>query len=119
MISDETLRNRLVKLALTGSGRFRMAAAVLDKAGNVLSTAANSYIKTHPKQALYASKFGDSNKNFLHAEMSALVKAKEGVPYKMVVVRVGKGGSLRNAAPCPICSMAIRDAGIKTVEYTT
>jgi tRNA(Arg) A34 adenosine deaminase TadA len=119
MITDETLLNRLTKLAETGTGRFRMAAAVLDKSGNVLSVAANSYCKTHPRQAFYANKYGDRTKQFLHAEMSALIKAKEGVPYKMVVVRVGKGGSLRNAAPCPICSMAIKDAGIKFIEYTT
>lgn len=118
MIQDEVLLNRLVKLAETQNGRFRMAAAVLDKSGNVLSVATNSYRKTHPKQAYYANKFGEKDKHFLHAEISALVKAK-GDPYKIVVARIGKGGALRCAMPCPICMMAIKDSGIKLIEFTT
>lgn len=113
---------RLQKLAMSSSqpeqGRYRIAAAVLDKKGNVLSTAVNSYVKTHPKQSMYAHKTGNHHKSFLHAEIAALVKVKNGVPAKIVVVRVGNGGELRLAQPCPICMMAIKQAGIESIEFT-
>lgn len=113
---------RLKKLAMNSSepenGRYRIAAAVLDRKGNVLSTAVNSYVKTHPRQDLYARKTGNHHKSFLHAEVAALVKVKSGTPAKIVVVRVGNGGELRLARPCEVCMMAIKQAGIELIEYT-
>ena len=114
----ERLRKVAMRSAKPESGRYRIAAAVLDKQGRVLSTGTNSYMKTHPKQKEYAEKVAQHHKSFLHAEISALVKVKNGTPYKMVVVRVGNNGDLRLAEPCPICKEAIRQAGIKVVEYT-
>lgn len=114
----ERLRKLALKSAKPEQGRYRIAAAVLDKQGKVLSTGVNSYLKTHPKQAEFAKKALLHEKAFLHAEISALVKVKNGTPYKMVVVRVGNNGELRLAKPCPVCQMAIEQAGIKVLEYT-
>jgi deoxycytidylate deaminase len=114
----EKLRGIALKSARPESGRYRIAAAVLDKQGRVLSIGTNSYVKTHPRQAEYAKKVGAYDKSWLHAEVSALVKVKSGVPYKIVVVRVGNDGELRLAKPCKVCEMAIKQAGIKVIEYT-
>lgn len=113
---------RLRKLALNSAdpetGRYRMAAAILDHKGNVLSTATNSYVKTHPRQSKYAVKTGNEHKAYLHAEIAALVRVKNGTPAKIVVVRVGNTGELRLARPCPVCMMAIKEAGIESIEFT-
>ena len=98
-------------------GRYRFAAIACDKAGNILAVGHNSYIKTHPVQAKAAIKVGQPNRPFLHAEIAALVKAR-GVVYSLSVARVTKDGSPANAEPCPICREAMRQAGVKLVEWT-
>ena len=112
---------RLVELAQSVQGKYKVAARCLDKHGRVLSVATNSYAKTHPTQSKWAGKAGFSEKQFLHAEIAALVKAlrTKQQPYKIQVIRVNNLGELRMAKPCPICSMAIKEAGIKFVEYST
>ena len=114
----ERLRKLALNSADTEKGRYRMAAAVLDHKGNILATATNSYVKTHPRQKHYASKVGNEYKSWLHAEIAALVKVKNGIPSKIVVVRVGNNGELRLAQPCPVCMLAIKEAGIESIEYT-
>jgi tRNA(Arg) A34 adenosine deaminase TadA len=110
----------LKTLALTspGEGKHRIAAAVLDNKGTILSTGVNSYIKTHPLQAHYARKAGCSEKQWLHAEISALVKVKHGKPNKIVVIRINRQGELRLAKPCDICMLAIKQAGINSIEFS-
>lgn len=112
------LFNLLKNLALTSSGKHRVAAAVLDSKGTILSTGVNSYIKTHPIQAHYAKKAGCSEKQWLHAEISALVKIKHGKPTKIVVIRINRQGELRLAKPCDICMLAIKQAGIDSIEFS-
>lgn len=97
--------------------RFSLKATVFDIKGNVIATGVNSYTKTHPKQAHYAEKCGDPKKVFLHAEIAALVKCRK-QPYKIKIERYSKEGSPMNAQPCPICMMAIKEAGVKLIEYT-
>lgn len=94
-----------------------ITATVYDRKGNVLSVGKNSYVKTHPKQAHFANKVGLDEKKFLHAEIAALVKCRK-TPYKIKVERYGKDGRELMAKPCPICEMAIKEAGIKVIEYT-
>ena len=57
---------------------------------------------------------------YLHAEISALVKCKSESD-TIVVVRLGghSGEELRNAKPCPICSLALKDAGIEHIYNST
>jgi tRNA(Arg) A34 adenosine deaminase TadA len=58
-----------------------------------------------------------SNRQYLHAEISALVKARK-ESSRILVIRITKTGLIKMARPCNICIMAIREAGIKNVYYS-
>jgi len=74
--------------------------------------------KSHPLQASFAIRAGFPEKIYLHAEIAALIKCKEDVD-TIVVARVNNQGKLRMAKPCPICTLALKEAGITNVHYTT
>lgn len=96
-----------------------ITAVIYDKKGKVLSIGKNSYIKTHPKQAMHAARVGRPDKVFLHAEMDAIIRCKDlSKAHKILVSRVKSKGAYGNAKPCPICEDALREAGIKHVEWT-
>lgn len=91
-----------------------------DKRGRLLSTATNSYKKTHPLQSYFASKVGQPAKVYLHAEIAAIIKAGDKPIYKIVITRHNpKTHKALNAKPCPICQEAIRAFGIEVVSFTT
>lgn len=97
----------------------RVAAIITDDKGNILSTGLNSYDKTHPLQAKYANRTDNHHHVFLHAEIAALVKNRSGEKAsKIYVARLYKNGEYALAKPCPICSMAIKEAGIEEIIYT-
>jgi tRNA(Arg) A34 adenosine deaminase TadA len=98
--------------------KHQLTATVFDKKGNVLSIAGNSFSKTHPEQKRLAYRCGLHHKIFLHAEIAALIKVRNGTPYKIKVERYDNCGNPVLAKPCPICELAIKEAGIKFVEYT-
>lgn len=100
--------------------RYLLTATIYDKHGIKLAEECNSYTKTHPLQKFYATKVGTPKREYLHAEVRAIIKAlKKGVPHKIFISRVNpKNGNTGIAKPCPICILAIKDAGIKLVEYT-
>lgn len=109
----ETLR----KIALDVNGRFKIGCAILDKKNNVLSIAANSYKKTHPKQKYYAKLAGFEDKQYLHAEIKALLALpSRSSPAKILIVRVNKHGKFLPVHPCPICSLALKEFGIYFIE---
>jgi tRNA(Arg) A34 adenosine deaminase TadA len=96
-----------------------LTAIIYDKRGRVLSIGKNSYIKTHPLQAKHAHMTGLSDKLFIHAEISAIVRCRDlSKAHKILVTRVGRNGDLLLAKPCPICQSAIREAGIKYIEHS-
>lgn len=97
---------------------YLIKATIYDKRGKVLSVGYNSYIKTHPKMVEYAMKLNEPYKMFLHAEIAALIKVRNGEPYKIFIERYNKKGEPKLAAPCPICMEAIKQAGIQRIEYT-
>ena len=97
--------------------KHTIKATIYDRKGQIVSQAENSYKKTHPLQAMYASQCGEPYKVYLHAEIAALVKAK-GKGYKIHVERHSKAGMPLLAQPCPICMLAIKEAGIKVVSFT-
>ncbi len=102
-------------------GQQRICAVVCDKRGRVLSVGVNSYQKSHPIQAKYAEQVGNVCAQYLHAEVSSLIKLKyndKGRAYKIAIARVLKNGKIGLAAPCPVCQMAIAEAGLKSIEYT-
>ena len=102
-------------------GQQRIAAVIVDKRGNVLASASNDYGKSHPLQKAMSIKAeGNASRIFLHAEISALLKAlrsgKKGV--KIFVARVSKRGEPLLAAPCPTCAYTLELYGIKHIEHT-
>lgn len=99
--------------------RFDITAIIYDKRGRVLSIGKNSYVKTHPHQAFHANAVGLPEKQFLHAEIHAIVRCKQlNKAHRIVVMRYDSDGNTKNATPCPVCESAIKAAGIKLVEHT-
>ena len=94
-------------------------ATIYDKRGRVLSVGSNSYTKTHPLQAKYAAMAGLPHKQYLHAEISAILRLENpSKAYRILVERYDSNGNPANAKPCPICQRVIVSAGIKQVEWT-
>jgi tRNA(Arg) A34 adenosine deaminase TadA len=101
---------------------YLVRAEVYDRHGNQLATAYNSYVKTHPRQKRLAQRVGMPQKQYLHAEVSAIIRALKThkAPYRICISRRSvKTGKIGLAKPCPICDLAIQEAGIQIVEYTT
>jgi tRNA(Arg) A34 adenosine deaminase TadA len=63
-------------------------------------------------------KVGLPLKTFLHAEISALLRAGDKKVHKIRVERFDANGEPANAEPCPICKEAIRLWGVSYTEYT-
>ncbi len=97
--------------------RFLVIARALDKKGRVLSTKTNSYTQTHPIQKKFAIKVGREQKEFLHAEISALLSARTDV-HTLLIARINKDGIPVSAKPCAICELAIREYGVKEIIHT-
>lgn len=98
-------------------GEYRHHCVILDNKGRIVSEAKNSYSKTHPVMARASAKLG-LVKEYAHAEMLAIVRAK-GKGVKLVVVRVDSKGNLAQSMPCVVCQELIKQAGIKSVEHST
>jgi tRNA(Arg) A34 adenosine deaminase TadA len=96
-----------------------VTAIIYNKRGRVISIGQNSYIKTHPLQAIHANKVGEGHKIFLHAEISAITKCKDiQKAHKIMIMRYDKQGNPVIAKPCKICLSAIRSTPIKVIEHT-
>lgn len=101
------------------SSEQNITAFIKDKKGNILSIGQNNYIKTHPYQALCASKAGMPEKIYLHAEIDAIVKCKDiSKAHSIHIFRKGKSEKYLLAAPCPVCVTAIKQTPIKKVYHT-
>lgn len=112
--------SRLISIAqesVDGSKRYYVIAATLDRHNNVIATAENSYVKTHPMQASLAAKVGRPCKGYLHAEIGALVKSYTKAE-SIMVVRSTRKGLTKCAKPCDICMMALREAGVRKIYYS-
>jgi deoxycytidylate deaminase len=99
------------------SKKHEITALAYDKRGKLLAVGRNSYVRTHPLQAKYGRRTGRPNAVYLHAELAALVKARA-VVHKLVILRYHKDGRPALAKPCPACELAIKEFGVKFVEYT-
>lgn len=96
-----------------------VTAIIYNKRGRVISVGQNSYVKTHPLQAIHANKVGEEHKIFLHAEISAITKCKDiQKAHKIMIMRYDKQGNPVIAKPCKICLSAIRSTPIKVIEHT-
>lgn len=99
--------------------RQTLTAIIYDKRGRVLSVGQNSYCKTHPMQAEHAKKLGQPERQYLHAEIHAIVRCKDlSKAHRLFVSRWNRQGEPVLAKPCPVCMSAIRAAGIEIVEHT-
>lgn len=95
----------------------QITALAYDKRGKLLAVGRNSYTKTHPLQSKYANLSKRPAAIYLHAELDALIKARQQV-HKLVVIRVNSKGKPVIAKPCPSCQLAIRDFNVKHVTHT-
>ena len=118
MIDRPTMELAL-QTADSSLSRKKVGAILLNK-GRVVAKGVNQDTKTHPLQARLAELVGLDEKIYLHAEVSALIRCRSDVD-TIVVARLGghEGDELRNARPCPICTLALQQAGIKHIYYTT
>jgi len=96
-----------------------LSAVIYDKRGRVISVGQNSYVKTHPLQAKHANQVGLPDKQFLHAEIHAIVRCRDlSKAHRIFVSRWDSKGNPALAKPCPVCMSAIEAAGIEVVEHT-
>jgi tRNA(Arg) A34 adenosine deaminase TadA len=116
MISDNFLQ-LAIDTAKSSPSKKRVGAVLLKK-NKVIATAVNLEKKSHPLQAKFARRVGLGPKIFLHSEIHALIKAREDAD-TIVVARVNPQDKMRNAKPCPICSLALEEAGVKNIWYST
>lgn len=99
--------------------QHHVTAVIYDRRGRVLSVGQNSYVKTHPVQAQHAKKVGLPDKQFLHAEVAAIIKCKDlSKAHRIFVSRWNANGEPVLAKPCPVCSSALEAAGITIVQHT-
>lgn len=99
-------------------GQARVFCVITDKKGRVLAESENSYTKTHPTQKNYATKVGTPYKEYLHAEIAAIIRAK-GKGVHLYVARVDASGAPVTAKPCPICQHAIDTlCQFKSITFT-
>lgn len=103
---------------------FKIGAVVAQKS-TLVSLSANE-IKSHPLQKrmnIYRFPADDTCKHFLHAEISALLKAKRlrKVLSNATVFVVRKDGhnNFAMARPCPACLHVMSMFGVKTIIYST
>jgi len=109
--------DKVIDAAKQSEAKFRHAALCLNSKGHVVSVGTNSR-KTHPQQAEYAKRLGKKQKANLHAEIAALVKAREDVD-TVIVCRLNKNTELRLSKPCPVCKLALDEAGVREVWFST
>lgn len=101
------------------SKQYFLTAIIYNKRGRVLSVGKNNYYKTHPVQKKYASRVGQPDREYLHAEIAAIVSCRDlSRAHKISVLRFNRDGSPAPAKPCKICMSAINEVGIKVVDHT-
>lgn len=101
-------------------GKQSIWAMAVNRNGSIIAEAGNMYLKSHPLQARYAKLVGLEEKIYPHSEillLSKLVKLQQSC-YAVVIARAGRNGMPMNAAPCPICSYALEEAGINNIFHT-
>lgn len=90
-----------------------LIAIAYNKRGCVVAVGRNSYEKTHPFQAKYASKTGCPEAVYLHAEIALLLRllatGRAKTVARIEVKRLKADGSMGLARPCPACAKALTD----------
>jgi len=99
--------------------RVIILAKCFDKQGRLLSSAFNSYTKTHPIMRQLAKTTGQhTSRVYLHAEVAAILRAKDQPIHTLTIERYHADGTPALAKPCPMCAHYITLMGIKKVIHT-
>jgi len=89
------------------------------KGNRQIAVGMNNYTKSHPLQKHFAELVGVPDKQFLHAEIQALLRCKDTVPTTVTVERYDRQGNMKLAKPCKICSCALKKFGVRFVKFTS
>ena len=112
-MSIESMLQYCVKKASEGDsgGKIRVYSVAVDKRGNYLGEAMNSYVKTSPVMKKFSFLSGQNGKEYLHSEVRAILFAMKSnkIIDKLYIARVGKSGESLPSKPCVICQMFIED----------
>lgn len=131
LATKSPLKKEILKQAFAvalSSDAPKKIGAILLKKNKIIASAVNDYTRTHPVQYFAAQNaariFNEPHlgkKQFLHAELRSLIKAREDAD-TIVVCRVGGHGGeeLRMSRPCIICSNYIRSCSdVVHIHYST
>lgn len=116
---------RYILLALRESlasnyGRVQIGAVLVS--GNYVVSGAANQNKPHPMQYKYNIKANrPPSEHKIHAEIHALVKSKsfDLTGSTAYVGRLDRNGAMAMCRPCKACRLALRDAGVSTIVFTT
>jgi tRNA(Arg) A34 adenosine deaminase TadA len=117
VVISDSIYKLAIEVAKSSPSKKQVGAILLNKS-KVVASGTNLETKSHPLQARFAERAGLKEKIYLHAEISALVKCREECD-TIIVARVNPQNKLRMARPCPICELALKEAGITKIHYTT
>lgn len=95
-----------------------ITATVIDYNNKIICTKTNNYLKTHPLQAKFANLANKPKNIFLHAEIAAIIGAKNKKIKSIIISRFNKQGQPILAKPCSICELAIKFYQIKHIYHT-
>ena len=96
-----------------------VTAIIYNKRGRVLSIGKSSYIHSSRLQRHHATKTGNPESVYQHAEIDAINRCQElDKAHKIVVTRHLKNGKPALAKPCAICESAIKATPIRLVQWS-
>lgn len=96
-----------------------ITAIIYNKRGKVLAIGKNSYIRTSRLQRYHATKTGNPEAVYCHAEIHAIQQCTDlSKAHRIEVTRRLKNGKTGLAKPCEICDSAIKAAGISVVQWS-
>lgn len=122
-MSIESMLQYCVKKAKEGDsgGKIRVYSVAVDKRGNFLGEAMNTYRVSHPTQKKWSLRCGVQGKEFLHSETLSLLRSlKTGKQIaELYIARVDKQGNVKDAKPCTICQAMLNSEFPDVVVHYT
>lgn len=100
------------EISYKSPSKFKLSCLIVDK-NKIVTWGINNMAKTHPSCKTWG--------NFQHAELNALI----GTSYEKTrgctayIYRETLQGNIANSRPCPVCMIALKQAGIKDIIYTS
>ena len=118
----KTIKKRIdlcKSLAEASVEKYKLAAILLNRRGDVISVGFNSSTRSHPLQVYHAYKVGKHMSVFVHAEIDAISRSitNKSSPGTLIVIRVTRDGNFACSRPCVICRSAIEESNIGKVIF--